>query len=110
MCNLFKGHYNNTEPSLEGGSAGMKLYQRKLHDPAPLGQPDPFIFVYQNKYYIYATHPDGVQLYCSNSLTSGWEYKGFCFSLKNEKNYWAPALLEYNGMFYLYVSTTPADR
>ena len=87
----------------------MKLYQRKLHDSAPMGQPDPFVFYYQNKYYIYATHLDGVQLYCSDELTSGWEYKGFCFSLKNEKNYWAPALLEYNGMFYLYVSTTPAN-
>lgn len=86
----------------------MKLYQRKQCDKAPMGQPDPFIFFHQGTYYIYATHVDGVQLYCSRELTRGWQYMGLCFSMEHEKNYWAPALLEYNKLFYLYVSTAPA--
>lgn len=86
----------------------MKLYLRKPHDSAPIGQPDPFIFFHEGTYYIYATHVDGVQLYRSSHLLSGWEYCGLCFSVPEEKNYWAPALLEYGGKFYLYVSTTPA--
>ncbi len=86
----------------------MKLYQRTCNDTAPMGQPDPFIFFHQGIYYIYATHVNGVQLYCSRELTGGWQYKGLCFAMEHEKNYWAPALLEYEGRFYLYVSTAPA--
>ena len=49
----------------------MKLYKRKLHDPAPLGQADPYMMKASNgKYYIYATGPSGPQLYSSDSLRS----------------------------------------
>ena len=57
----------------------MKLYKRKLHDPAPLGQADPYMMKASNgKYYIYATGPSGPQLYSSDSLMEGWEYRGCC--------------------------------
>ena len=50
----------------------MKLYKRKLHDPAPLGQADPYMMKASNgKYYIYATGPSGPQLYSSDSLMEG---------------------------------------
>ncbi len=48
----------------------MKLYKRKLHDPAPLGQADPYMMKASNgKYYIYATGPSGPQLYSSDMLS-----------------------------------------
>lgn len=50
-----------------------------------MGQPDPFIFFHQGIYYIYATHVNGVQLYCSRELTGGWQYKGLCFAMEHEK-------------------------
>ena len=73
----------------------MKLYKRKLHDPAPLGQADPYMMKASNgKYYIYATGPSGPQLYSSDSLMEGWEYRGCCLDMTGQKNCWAPCVVD----------------
>lgn len=91
---------------IENGEV-MKLYQRKSDDTAPIGQPDPFVFYWNRKYYIYATHKDGVQLYRSDYFDSGWEFCGFCFSIDGQEEYWAPSVIEIDNKFYLYVSSMP---
>lgn len=87
----------------------MKLYERRPGDTAPAGQPDPYILRAGDYFYIYATHGCGVQLYRSRELLSGWEYLGLCYSRDEEKDYWAPAVMEYEGKFYLYYSSVAKD-
>ena len=44
----------------------MKLYKRKPGDMAPPGQPDPYMIrARDGRYYVYATWPEGAQLYSS---------------------------------------------
>ena len=88
----------------------MKLYKRKLHDPAPLGQADPYMIKASNgKYYIYATGPSGPQLYSSDSLMEGWEYRGCCLDMTGQKNCWAPCVVELDGKYYMYYSSMDED-
>lgn len=84
----------------------MKLYNHKPGDPAPIEQPDPYIICWNNIYYIYATHSEGVQLYRSNNFTD-WEYLGFCYQNSGEKEYWAPSVMYCEDRFYLYYSSMP---
>ena len=89
----------------------MKLYKRKLHDPAPLGQADPYMMKASNgKYYIYATGPSGPQLYSSDSLMEGWEYRGCCLDMTGQKNCWAPCVVELGGKYYMYSSMDEDDE
>ena len=69
-------------------------------------QPDPYVIKNNGKYYMYATHVDGVQLYESDDMLD-WAYKGLCFTYPKMKNYWAPAVLNGDGKFYLYASFMP---
>lgn len=85
----------------------MKLYKHMPNDTAPIEQPDPFIIFWNQTYYIYATHSDGVQLYRSENFTD-WEYLGFCYQSPREKEYWAPCVIYLEGRFYLYYSSTPS--
>ena len=85
----------------------MKLYQRKPGDPAPAGQPDPYMIRVGDFYYVYATHDEGVQLYRSRVLTEGWEYLGLCYTRPGEKQFWAPAVMPFEGKYYLYYSSMP---
>lgn len=85
----------------------MKLYKRSVNDPAPLGQADPFIFTHGGKYYVYATHVNGVQLYVSDSLTGDYEFKGYCYTREGRDSYWAPSVIEIDGKIYMYVSNVP---
>ena len=85
----------------------MKLYQRKPGDPAPAGQPDPYMIRVGDFYYVYATHDEGVQLYRSRALTEGWEYLGLCYTRPGEKQFWAPAVMPFEGKYYLYYSSMP---
>ena len=85
----------------------MKLYQRKPGDPAPAGQPDPYMIRVGDFYYVYATHDEGVQLYRSRMLTEGWEYLGLCYTRPGEKQFWAPAVMPFEGKYYLYYSSMP---
>ena len=65
---------------------------------------DPFILLYENKYYAYTSGgDDGNKVMISDNLID-WEDKGFC--LKKEDvigNYWfwAPEVIYRNGMFYM---------
>lgn len=69
-------------------------------------QPDPYVIKVKNAYYMYSTHIDGVQLYKSLDRIH-WEFLGLCFSKEGEKEYWAPAVKEIDGVFYLYYSSMP---
>ena len=71
-------------------------------------QGDPYVIKAGNKYYMYATHVEGVQLYESNNKYD-WEYKGFCYVREGRKEYWAPAVIEVDGKYYMYVSTMPNE-
>ncbi len=82
----------------------MKLYHRKPNDIAPLCQPDPYILKVGNTYYVYATNEEGVQLYKSENLTD-WTFEGFCYKRENEVSYWAPAVTQIGGKFYMYYSS-----
>lgn len=78
----------------------MQLIQCPIHST----QPDPYILQSSGKYYIYATGVDGVHAYQSDSLTGEWKYCGIVFSYKAYQEYWAPAVIELEGKFYLYCS------
>lgn len=88
----------------------MKLYKRKPDDRAPLGQPDPYMIkAGDGRYYIYATGNPGPQLFCSDSLLDGWEYKGCCLEAPGQKNCWAPCVIEIDGKYYMYYSSMDED-
>lgn len=76
----------------------------KLNVGLGRSQGDPYVIKENNRYYLYATHSEGVQLYVSDNLID-FEYKGFCYVRENEKSYWAPAVTKINDKFYMYVST-----
>ena len=61
------------------------------------------------KYYIYATGPSGPQLYSSDSLMEGWEYRGCCLDMTGQKNCWAPCVVELGGKYYMYYSSMDED-
>lgn len=82
----------------------MKCYINRENGFVPYSQADPYILKANGCYYVYATHSKGVQLYKSKDLKS-WDYLGLCFSKEDEKQYWAPSVIEFNGKFYMYVST-----
>ena len=81
----------------------------KLIEKSNSCQPDPYVLFAKGKYYIYATGQKGVQLYCSNSLLSGWEYVGICAYVDGQKEYWAPSVIEMDGTYYMYVSFMPQE-
>ena len=75
----------------------------KLNVPFGSSQPDPYIVGIGGKYYMYATHVDGVQLYVSSDKLN-WDFAGFCFTREEYKEFWAPAVAQIGGKYYLYVS------
>ena len=81
----------------------------KLNISQNRSQGDPYVIKANNKYYMYATHVEGVQLYESSNMHD-WEYRGFCYVRENHKEYWAPSVIEIDGKFYMYVSTMPSDE
>ena len=80
----------------------------KLNVPFGSSQPDPYIVGIGGKYYMYATHVDGVQLYVSSDKLN-WDFAGFCFTREEYKEFWAPAVAQIGGKYYLYVSCMPSD-
>ncbi len=76
----------------------------KLNIDQTRSQGDPYVIKANGAYYMYATHVEGVQLYKSADKLN-WEYLGFCFVKEGEKEYWAPAVTEIGGKFYLYYSS-----
>lgn len=82
---------------------------------------DPFVLLYENKYYMYSTterdkalkaandfdtscdEGDGIFVYRSDDLKN-WERLGFALTKGDsmgEKWFWAPEVLEYKGKFYM---------
>lgn len=80
----------------------------KLNIDQNRSQGDPYVIKANGKYYMYATHVEGVQLYVSDNMHD-WDYKGFCYIREGQKEYWAPAVIELDGKFYMYVSTMPVE-
>ncbi|MDD3867485.1 MAG: glycoside hydrolase family 43 protein [Eubacteriales bacterium] len=83
----------------------MQLYQRKPDDKAPMGQPDPFIFKDQGRYYLYATGLQGTHLFSSDHLTKGWRYDGVCLEMPGQRNCWAPSVIKIDQTYYMYYSS-----
>ena len=81
----------------------------KIIDIKNQAQPDPYIIEYGDKYYIYCTGFDGVHCYESDDLFKGWKFVGTVLSVKGQKEYWAPSVIEIEGKFYMYYSSMPTD-
>ncbi len=83
----------------------MKLFPDNIKD----AQPDPYIFERGGKFYIYATGGDGVQVYSSSSLFGGYVREQDVCKISGFNRYWAPSVIELDGVFYLYVSCMPEN-
>ncbi|MBE6143162.1 MAG: hypothetical protein E7177_04170 [Erysipelotrichaceae bacterium] len=84
----------------------MKL---KIEKCDQLCQPDPFIVKDNDDFYIFTTGVDGVHCYYSNELHGTYKHFGIVFSLKEYKEYWAPAVIKIDDTYYLYVSFMPKN-
>lgn len=74
------------------------------------GVGDPYILKYKGKYWLYASTRDdltGVKVWSSWNLAN-WNYEGLCATDPVTKGAYAPEVIYYNGMFYMY--TSPGGR
>lgn len=69
-----------------------------------IGQADPYILKSGGRYYIYVTGHDGVYAYKSDRLFDGWEYYGRVMTVEGHQEFWAPSVIELDGVFYMYNS------
>lgn len=69
-----------------------------------IGQADPYILKSGGRYYIYVTGHDGIYAYQSDRLFDGWEYYGRVMTVEGHKEFWAPSVIELDGVFYMYNS------
>lgn len=76
---------------------------------APVSQGDPYVFKANGKYYIYATGVEGVETYASDQLLSGWKYLGKTLTEHDGKEFWAPCIIERDGIYYMYYSCMPQE-
>lgn len=76
---------------------------------APASQGDPYILKANGKYYIYATGVNGVETFISDRLLDGWKYLGRTLSEEGMTEFWAPCVIERDGVFYMYYSSVPSD-
>ncbi len=81
----------------------MKLITPEKGTPASQG--DPYLLKANGKYYIYATGTDGVEAYGSDRLFSGWKYLGKALTEAHCKEFWAPCVIERDGVYYMYYSS-----
>lgn len=65
--------------------------------------PDPYILRWCGRYYCYSTDENGINVSYSDDLVH-WTYSGFALTMEGKKNFWAPAVLYRNGIFYMYFS------
>lgn len=70
--------------------------------------PDPFVLRWCGLYYCYATDEAGVKVSVSEDLIH-WQDKGYAIQQQGHQNFWAPAVLYDNGIFYLYYSHEPKE-
>lgn len=85
----------------------MKLFR----DKSLIGdsQPDPYIVRAEGRFYIYATGAKGVKAYKADTLTGDWEYIGTVAFVEGKKEFWAPSVIELDGVYYMYVSYMPEE-
>ena len=97
-------------------SAGLKSGNDFITNPASgitsIG--DPFILADGGKYYMYATSAGiGFKCWVSDHLTS-WNYVGLAYERTSTtfgvKNYWAPEVYKYNGMYYMVFSAIDENK
>lgn len=70
--------------------------------------PDPFVLRWCGAYYCYATDEVGIKVSISEDLVH-WQDKGYAIQQQGHQNFWAPAVLYDNGIFYLYYSHEPKE-
>ena len=86
------------------------MHLEPVTSKVPFG--DPFIMLWQNKYYAYGTlSPDGIAVYVSDDLLNWRVPAGDSDGLALHKNdvwgdrwFWAPEVYYVNGKFYMYYS------
>lgn len=71
--------------------------------------PDPFVMRWCGIYYCYATDSDGVKVSISEDLVH-WEYKGYAIKEPDKRDYWAPSVFYWNGVFYMYYSNLDREE
>ncbi len=71
--------------------------------------PDPFVIRYRDLYYCYATDERGVLVSTSPDMVR-WTARGYCYTEKGRKNFWAPSVIVINGVFHMYFSNMPQDE
>ena len=87
---------------------GTRIYQNPIlfkTNPHQVN-PDPYILKSRGLYYCYASGHYGVNLSISEDLIN-WDYKGYAVSETDRQEYWAPAVIYYNGIYYMYCSNVP---
>lgn len=88
----------------------MKL----IFDRTDKYQPDPFIFEDEGRFYIYVTNndePNGVEAYSADSLLGPYRYEGAVTAFGDgATDYWAPAVIKIDGIYYMYVSCVKGDK
>lgn len=67
-------------------------------------QPDPFIFEDEGMLYLYVTGVKGVEAYSAQELFGIWKYEGVVTQFEKGKDFWAPSVIKYDDMYYMYVS------
>lgn len=70
------------------------------------GTGDPYIMRYNGMYYLYISTRDtevGIKCFSSRDLIN-WKYEGLCATEDITKGAYAPEVVYYNGMFYMYSS------
>ncbi|HEY8399819.1 MAG TPA: family 43 glycosylhydrolase, partial [Cytophagaceae bacterium] len=86
---------------------GQVTNPRTLPDEWPnYGVGDPYILKYRGKYYLYCSTRDdmtGIKVWSSWDLTT-WNYEGLCATDPITKGAYAPEVIYYNGVFYMYTS------
>ena len=90
------------------GEKAMKIIFPK--EGEPVSQADPYIIRANGRYYIYATNEEGVTVYTSDRLESGWEFAGFALRQEGHCSFWAPCVIEEGGKFYMYYSALPVGE
>jgi len=71
--------------------------------------PDPYMIFHDGMYYCYSTGYYGVNVLRSKDLES-FEHMGFALYDENSRAYWAPAVIFYEGLFYMYYSSIPKEE
>ncbi|MCL2879125.1 MAG: glycoside hydrolase family 43 protein [Treponema sp.] len=80
--------------------------ETELKSVSPYNNPDPYMIEYEGTYYCYTTGWSGVNVLRSENLES-FEHMGYALEAPDQINYWAPCVIFYQGLFYMYYSSVP---